>query len=132
MLTLDLKKSNDNLVVHGKLILYLSTNVSQPISNPGPSQVNGVTETLSGLSINSSSSAAASSNNLAAGSTLSRTPSAHVETAAAVQAAMPQPHIPPAPVAAAEPDGPARITTVTYDAGSVLKAWDAEVRAMVG
>ncbi|KAK7693071.1 hypothetical protein QCA50_002636 [Cerrena zonata] len=34
MLTLDLKKSNDNLVVHGKLIIYLSTNVSQPISNP--------------------------------------------------------------------------------------------------
>ncbi|KAF8874632.1 hypothetical protein CPB84DRAFT_1817871 [Gymnopilus junonius] len=39
MLTLDLKKSNDNLVVHGKLIIYLSTNITQPISNPGPSQV---------------------------------------------------------------------------------------------
>lgn len=34
MLTLDLKKSNDNLAVNGKLIIYLSTNVSQPISNP--------------------------------------------------------------------------------------------------
>jgi E3 ubiquitin-protein ligase NEDD4 len=31
MLTRDLKKSNDNLVVHGKLILNLSTNLSQPI-----------------------------------------------------------------------------------------------------
>ncbi|TFY62825.1 hypothetical protein EVJ58_g3620 [Rhodofomes roseus] len=103
MLTLDLKRSNDNLVVHGKLILYLSTNVSQPISNPGPSQVNGVTETLSGLSLNSSSSAAASTNNLSAGGSLSRTPSAH-ETAASVQATMPQPHVTPAPVAAAEPE----------------------------
>lgn len=35
MLTRDLKKSNDNLVVHGKLILNVSTNVSTPI--PGPS-----------------------------------------------------------------------------------------------
>ncbi|KAH9930896.1 HECT-domain-containing protein [Fomitopsis serialis] len=100
MLTLDLKKSNDNLVVHGKLILYLSTNVSQPISNPGPSQVNGVTETLSGLSLNSS--ATASTNNLTAGS-LSRTPSAH-ETAASAQAAMPQPYTAPPPAAAPDPE----------------------------
>lgn len=33
MLTRDLKKSNDNLVVHGKLIINLSTNLSTPISN---------------------------------------------------------------------------------------------------
>jgi E3 ubiquitin-protein ligase NEDD4 len=32
MLTRDLKKSNDNMVVHGKLILNLSTNVTTPIS----------------------------------------------------------------------------------------------------
>ncbi|OJD29930.1 e3 ubiquitin-protein ligase hula [Diplodia corticola] len=37
MLTRDLKKSNDNMVVHGKLILNLSTNLSQPINQPnGP------------------------------------------------------------------------------------------------
>jgi len=35
MLTRDLKKSNDNMVVHGKLILNLSTNVNTPI--PGSS-----------------------------------------------------------------------------------------------
>lgn len=35
MLTRDLKKSNDNVVVHGKLILNLSTNLSQPIPQPG-------------------------------------------------------------------------------------------------
>jgi E3 ubiquitin-protein ligase NEDD4 len=57
MLTLDLKKSNDNLVVHGKLIIYLSTNVSQPITNPGPSQssATGLSTTLSSLSLNNSS-----------------------------------------------------------------------------
>ena len=32
MLTRDLKKSNDNMVVHGKLILNLSTNLTAPIS----------------------------------------------------------------------------------------------------
>ena len=35
MLTRDLKKSNDNLVVHGKLIISLSTNLSTPINPPG-------------------------------------------------------------------------------------------------
>lgn len=47
MLTRDLKKSNDNLIVHGKLIVNLSTNLSaranQPSGSPGPSN---------GLSIN--------------------------------------------------------------------------------
>ena len=33
MLTRDLKKSNDNLVVHGKLIVNLSTNLSKPVPN---------------------------------------------------------------------------------------------------
>lgn len=32
MLTRDLKKSNDNMIVHGKLILNLSTNLSQPLN----------------------------------------------------------------------------------------------------
>ncbi|KAH7030759.1 ubiquitin-protein ligase [Microdochium trichocladiopsis] len=34
MLTRDLKKSTDNLVVHGKLIVNLSTNLSAPVRNP--------------------------------------------------------------------------------------------------
>ncbi|KAF2142368.1 uncharacterized protein K452DRAFT_286791 [Aplosporella prunicola CBS 121167] len=38
MLTRDLKKSNDNMVVHGKLILNLSTNLSQPISTQSQAQ----------------------------------------------------------------------------------------------
>ncbi|MCJ1295165.1 hypothetical protein MMC34_006726 [Xylographa carneopallida] len=42
MLTRDLKKSNDNLIVHGKLIINLSTNLSRPApqatqSHSGPS-----------------------------------------------------------------------------------------------
>jgi E3 ubiquitin-protein ligase NEDD4 len=35
MLTRDLKKSNDNMVVHGKLILNLSTNLTTPIAPAG-------------------------------------------------------------------------------------------------
>jgi E3 ubiquitin-protein ligase NEDD4 len=99
MLTLDLKKSNDNLVVHGKLIVYLSTNVTQPISNPGPSQSQGLSTAFSELSVNTSSPGASSSNlALQAGSTnstLSRTPSSHA-TAPESQSpiAMPSPNIP--------------------------------------
>ncbi|KDR73441.1 hypothetical protein GALMADRAFT_141934 [Galerina marginata CBS 339.88] len=81
MLTLDLKKSNDNLVVHGKLIIYLSTNISQPISNPGPSQVAGVTTALSEMGLANNSPSASSANlTLNASSTagtLSRTASSH-------------------------------------------------------
>lgn len=36
MLTRDLKKSNDNLIVHGKLIVNLSTNLSRPVHQPNP------------------------------------------------------------------------------------------------
>ncbi|KAF9815454.1 hypothetical protein IEO21_04625 [Rhodonia placenta] len=104
MLTLDLKKSNDNLVVHGKLIIYLSTNVSQPISNPGPSQVNGISEAISGLSINSASTAGpSSSQNLAAGSSLSRSSSAQASAvdAASAHVTMPTPQVTPS-IASAE------------------------------
>ncbi|KAL9049593.1 MAG: hypothetical protein Q9162_007134 [Coniocarpon cinnabarinum] len=50
MLTRDLKKSNDNLVVHGKLIFNISTNLRTPLSQKnqnqnqtagGPSSING-------------------------------------------------------------------------------------------
>ncbi|BFZ59886.1 hypothetical protein YB2330_000908 [Saitoella coloradoensis] len=36
MLTRDLKKSNDNMVVHGKLIVNLSTSIHTPVRTPGP------------------------------------------------------------------------------------------------
>jgi len=62
MFTLDLKKSNDNLVVHGKLIMYLSTNVNQPISNPGPSQVSGITSAISDIGLSNHSPSASTSN----------------------------------------------------------------------
>jgi len=56
MLTLDLKKSNDNLVVHGKLVLYLSNDTASPIRNPGPSQIRGAAtplDELGGLNLSS-------------------------------------------------------------------------------
>ena len=83
MLTLDLKKSNDNLVVHGKLIIYLSTNVDQPISNPGPSQVQGVTTALADMGMNESSISLSPNGVGRSGSALSRTSSAHAAEAAA-------------------------------------------------
>ena len=83
MLTLDLKKSNDNLVVHGKLVIYLSTNVNQPIPNPGPSQVQGVTTALADMGMNESSISLSPSGVGVPDSALSRTSSAHAAEASA-------------------------------------------------
>ncbi|KAK1220738.1 hypothetical protein PQX77_016486 [Marasmius sp. AFHP31] len=80
MLTLDLKKSNDNLVVHGKLIIYLSTNITQPINNPGPSQVSNLSSAFADMGLNNTTSPGASTTNLTEpgnNTSLSRTPSSH-------------------------------------------------------
>jgi E3 ubiquitin-protein ligase NEDD4 len=83
MLTLDLKKSNDNLVVHGKLIIYLSTNVNQPMTNPGPSQVSGVAAAFANIHLNSSSTSLNGSTAPAqsGGTGLSRVSSSHATSA---------------------------------------------------
>ncbi|KAI0075827.1 HECT-domain-containing protein [Panus rudis PR-1116 ss-1] len=88
MLTLDLKKSNDNLVVHGKLIIYLSTNVSQPLANSS----SGAVEEHSALTVPGSSTS------------LSRTSSAHASPADNAHIAMPTPQVAPAAAAAATPE----------------------------
>lgn len=46
MLTRDLKKSNDNLVVNGKLILNLSTNIDGPIRNTNTSSTSSNNENV--------------------------------------------------------------------------------------
>ncbi|TFY69282.1 hypothetical protein EVG20_g3227 [Dentipellis fragilis] len=104
MLQLDLKKSNDNLVVHGKLIIYLSTNLSQPAANgtqtPGPSAVTATTNALGGLSMNGSSLSV----NNAGSSALSRTPSSH---ATANPEPVTTPLMPmPTPAVPSEPEQP--------------------------
>ncbi|KIY67718.1 HECT-domain-containing protein [Cylindrobasidium torrendii FP15055 ss-10] len=119
MLTLDLKKSNDNLVVHGKLIIYLSTNVAQPISNPGPSQVSNLNSAFADMGLNSPS---ASTSNLAvtagAGSSLSRASSSHAtgtDAAGSPSASLPSPN--PAqeadPPATTSPSAGSRPTSTT-------------------
>lgn len=97
MLTLDLKKSNDNLVVHGKLIIYLSTNVSQPINNPSTA-VGETGERLGALNLDASSIslASGSTNAMPGGPSLSRSPSATASTTTSPDGArvsMPQPSV---------------------------------------
>ncbi|KAL4074493.1 hypothetical protein V8B97DRAFT_2005434 [Scleroderma yunnanense] len=107
MLTLDLKKSNDNLVVHGKLIIYLSTDVNQPISNPGPSQLHGVTSALADMGMNESSISLSPNGPGASGNPLSRTSSAHATTTESTSTpllTMPTPHIPSPSHTATESD----------------------------
>ena len=106
MLTLDLKKSNDNLVVHGKLIIYLSTNISQPINNAPSGQVDGAAQQLTHMNLDSSQVSLNTGSSLAAGNTsLSRTPSATASSASpdGARVSTPSPNPAPQPEAEATP-----------------------------
>ncbi|CAE6433347.1 unnamed protein product [Rhizoctonia solani] len=96
MLTLELKKSNDNLVVHGKLIVYISTNTSSPITNPGPTHVPGVTGQLSGLTLHPSPSQPSIAH--------SSSPSTNAQNEGnSTMISMPTPNPAPAPESARQP-----------------------------
>ncbi|KAG6885071.1 hypothetical protein C0993_006150 [Termitomyces sp. T159_Od127] len=115
MLTLDLKKSNDNLVVHGKLIMYLSTNVSQPIPNPGPSQVNGLTNAFTDMGLNQSPAASTSNLALQPGSStaLSRSPSSHATATESTSPVMLSSNVSPTATTETEqPSSPSRPTSL--------------------
>lgn len=103
MLTLDLKKSNDNLVVHGKLIIYLSTNIAQPITNPGPSQVAGLTSAMADMGLNTSPTASTSNLALPTSGSLSRTPSSHATGTEAAPSAVVDTAVSPPEVEQAQP-----------------------------
>lgn len=115
MLTRDLKKSNDNLVVHGKLIFNLSTNLAAPISRAGQNQPPPATPSLNnGLSAPGSSSAGPSNagpsgSSIAASSSqnLSADPLIHESSAvSAVASPAPRRENPP-PAMSAYPGGSA-------------------------
>lgn len=124
MLTLDLKKSNDNLVVHGKLIIYLSTNVNQPIPNPGPSQVQGVTTALADMGMNESSISLSPN----PGGALSRTSSAHAAEASAITL-MPTPHVPSSSGLADQDQSPSQSNRPVGSGGAGLLAAAHQVNA---
>jgi len=95
MLTRDLKKSTDNLVVHGKLIVNLSTNLVQPPANqpnrPAPAST---TSMANGNSSSSTFPGAAAASQLAPAAQTSPAPSRTAtsngsETRASVTAAPP-------------------------------------------
>ena len=67
MLTRDLKKSNDNLVVHGKLIFNLSTNLRAPLNRPHQPSISGgsTTNVSSQQNLTNGTGPTASSQNLA-------------------------------------------------------------------
>jgi E3 ubiquitin-protein ligase NEDD4 len=102
MLTLDLKRSNDNLIVHGKLIIYLSTNIQAPISNPGPSQTIGVATAFANMGIDRDENNSSISLTATGGSNagLSRTPSSHAtgpDNMGSASISMPTPNPAPSP-----------------------------------
>lgn len=63
MITRDLKKSNDNLSVTGKLILNLSTNVNAPIPNETAPNLSNLSATNTGTTSSSNPSSSLTSNN---------------------------------------------------------------------
>ena len=120
MLTLDLKKSNDNLVVHGKLIIYLTTNANHPISNQGPATASSsLSAAIADLSLDGASQPTSSSNATlqpTVSGNLSRTPSSHATTGDAV--AMPVPNTSPSATASVEPERQPSTQLSTSAAGS--------------
>lgn len=115
MMTLDLKKSNDNLVVHGKLIIILSTNVQQPISNPGPSQVAGLTTALSEMGLNPASPSTSNTNltlSTTNPATLTSSPSSHATGPEAGPSATPASNAVASPVITSTPDEPLQAQTL--------------------
>ncbi|KAI0259936.1 HECT-domain-containing protein [Gloeopeniophorella convolvens] len=103
MLQVDLKRSNDNLVVHGKLIIYLSTNLSTPATGSRPAGSSTALTALpsneSSLSVNTASAAAGTSIGL------SGTQSSHAtnQEGNAPIMSMPTPAVPmPTPVVSQE------------------------------
>lgn len=99
MLTKELKKSNDNLVVHGKIIIYLSTNISTPIQNPGHTAATSPAlndhadgHASIGSSLNASSSSAQASSR--PNSLVPPTEPARVSTPAPVTVPNPAPAVP--------------------------------------
>ena len=120
MLTLDLKKSNDNLVVHGKLIIYLTTNANHPISNQGPATASSsLSAAIADLSLDGASQPTSSSNATlqpTVSGNLSRTPSSHATTGDAI--AMPVPNTSPSATASVEPERQPSTQLSTSAAGS--------------
>ncbi len=115
MLTVDLKKSNDNLVVHGKLIIHLSTKVKPRTNNPeaplneAGTSANGLQAQIANMNLHNSSSAALSAAG-PSGLALSRTPSAQgridvPHAAESTHMAMPTPQIHRTPSATAGSEG---------------------------
>ncbi|KAI0283258.1 HECT-domain-containing protein [Russula brevipes] len=96
MVQMELKRSNDNLVVQGKLILYLSTNLSTPATGSRPAGSSLAPTALpsneSSLSVNNASGTGAAG----ISASLSRTPSSHATTSEATTPimTMPTPVIP--------------------------------------
>ena len=76
---MDLKRSNDNLVVQGKLILYLSTNLNIPATSSRPAgslALSAFPSNDSSLSVSNASGSGAAGTS----ASLSRTPSSHATT----------------------------------------------------
>ncbi|PWY97203.1 putative ubiquitin-protein ligase [Testicularia cyperi] len=92
LLNKELKKSNDNLVVHGKLIIDLNTNVSTPINNnssAGPTNLSvpGTSNASSASLATSNSASARPDNRPSTSGSGATTPVAVSSTAAAAAAA---------------------------------------------
>ncbi|KAJ9125694.1 hypothetical protein QFC22_000657 [Naganishia vaughanmartiniae] len=122
MLTKELKKSgSDNSPVHGKLIVYLSTNTTAPITNPGPTAGVGQTTSVGSVGASGNTSAPqtpvaatpAVANPIEAGPSPVTPATAHVPATAQPQAVNPNTHIAATGAPTTNPTAQASATGVT-------------------
>jgi E3 ubiquitin-protein ligase NEDD4 len=132
MITRDLKKSNDNLIVHGKLIINLSTNLSRPVppqSAHAPS-LSGTTIGGSAISVNGAPPRSPTiASTLAADEGIGRPP-AH--TASPGPAPIADHHLSPGPIAStaamtngtSTPNGNRNFSTFEDHQGRLPAGWE--------
>ncbi|KAJ9109360.1 hypothetical protein QFC21_000690 [Naganishia friedmannii] len=122
MLTKELKKSgSDNSPVHGKLIVYLSTNTTAPITNPGPTAGVGQTTSVGSVGASGNTSAPqtpvaatpAVANPIEAGPSPVTPAAAHVPAVAQPQAVNPNNHLNATGAPTTNPTAQASTTGVT-------------------
>jgi E3 ubiquitin-protein ligase NEDD4 len=122
MLTRDLKKSNDNLIVHGKLIVNLSTNLSRPI--------NQLSAQMGGLSLGNGEGASGNPprSPVAANSTVSHAPNGSVTSTDGMAtnngAGTPATGVPTTNLNNIQPNGSRNLSTFEDNQGRLPPGWE--------
>ena len=130
MLTRDLKKSNDNLIVHGKLIINLSTNLGPPANGPTTASHQGSSLSVAGPSGASTSNGVPPRSPANTGSHSTDLPPDHASHPNSVSSNPPPPTAPPAITAPngthppSAGSGPGHLSSFRDNQGMLPAGWE--------